>query len=336
LTVKFPGSEYQTVFVAPSQEFSDIHGTDVYSIDTSGDIAVSSGSDGQLKLWGLKDGNIQHSFEGHVMDVNRARFFPSGSVVLSAGMDMSARVWCVETGQCVRTFKGHIRRVNDVAFVGEGDEVFTCSSDGTVRRWSCSTSECIKTITPVDSNTAVNAIVLKDLGESTILAIASDAGVVVGYDINKGKECFRFSVSSKHSCTSIHLDCTSLPNNRIEGGSTAMEIDYNVRQNHLDFVCFVGTSNGEIHCFDVEKSSLLAILKTNCGRVTKLDAIKGQLVASFADGSVKIISSLSGPHVTNELSGPDCSPVFDFSVKEPGMFASACRDKILRLYNLFL
>lgn len=77
-----------TAFIAPSSHFNLIHTSGIYSTDISsiGKLAVSSSTEGSLIVWRIKDGKVLENLAGHVLDVNRCRFFPSGLVVLSAGI----------------------------------------------------------------------------------------------------------------------------------------------------------------------------------------------------------------------------------------------------------
>ena len=119
----------------------------VLSLDvTPGGLAVSSDSEGKLKVWTTTNGEIrvgrqnpswqktywsepnivlqqdseanpvapcrfvfisQRDLEGHYGDVYSCRFFPSGVVVLSGGSDMQLKIWSAESGKCAATLTGH-------------------------------------------------------------------------------------------------------------------------------------------------------------------------------------------------------------------------------------
>jgi len=304
------------VFIAPASQFDCLHTAAVNSVDISstGKFGVSAGSDGKLLIWQIDTGIITHVLEGHIMDVNRCRFFPSGLVVLSAGIDMSVRVWSVETGQCVRTFNGHTRSVLDLAIHGDGKDVFSCSKDGTVKRWSCATSECLTTWTPTPENVPINAITIS----CTIIACGADNGTVTGYNLESEKKCFEFSLGQ--ACTAIHLS----------------EIYKNTDESDPTLICYAGNSEGEIHCFDVAKNLLVAVLRTDCGRVCALNSVKQGLIGAFVDGSIKIIANvINAPHTIVEFTGADCDPVYDFALLD-GLLVSACRDKSIRGHNVFI
>ena len=59
--------------------------------------------------------------EGHVGDVNVAKFFPSGKVILSGGLLL--KVWSIEHGcDCVAELIGHRGGILCCDFVGKGIE----------------------------------------------------------------------------------------------------------------------------------------------------------------------------------------------------------------------
>src|SRR5690606_1010410 len=66
---------------------------------------------------------LQCELKGHLMDVNKCRFFPSNEVVLSAGADMRIKIWSAIDASCPATLSGHRGAVNDLAIIDRGRNV---------------------------------------------------------------------------------------------------------------------------------------------------------------------------------------------------------------------
>jgi len=63
---------------------------------------VSTGSDGQMRLWDVATGNLVRSFDGHRGIVRGVYFLAGGKQLLSGGGDNTVRLWDVATGKELR------------------------------------------------------------------------------------------------------------------------------------------------------------------------------------------------------------------------------------------
>src|SRR5206468_4459372 len=77
---------------------------------------ATAGSDHQIRLWDVHNGQHLAAFAGHQMDVNAVTFSPDGRLLASAGADRTARVWDVATGRALHVLHGHDGEVTAVAF----------------------------------------------------------------------------------------------------------------------------------------------------------------------------------------------------------------------------
>lgn len=300
-----------TIFYSPIIEFSSMHSGSIQSVDVSctGRFIVSAGDNGQLIVWNSENGEIVRQFAGHIMDVNKCRFFPSGLVVLSGGMDMSVRVWSVETGQCPRTFKGHRQAVTDLGIIERGKEVMSCSKDGTVKIWNCGSAECIRTFKPDAGYVNAIAVNCPETG-SNMCSVATQKGKLCVYDL-RDREAVASFISDGMEGTAITFD-----------GKDNKKL-------------YMGSQNGVISAFDMRASKLERQLKTCHGAVNHLVSNETfGIVASFSDGTVCTFDVPLTSTAKNQFSGADCDPIYDFAFLSNGQLYTACRDRIVRKYEI--
>ncbi|KAI6242966.1 WD domain, G-beta repeat protein [Aphelenchoides fujianensis] len=291
-------------FVAPFAEYDELHKGGVTSIEANnGNLMLSTDSTGAMLVWNSSTGELLRSLEGHVLDVNVARFFPSGMVVLSGGMDMSLRIWSVEKGHCARVLTGHTAGIRDVEFIGVGAEVLSAARDGTIRRWNCGTGECVETL----------------------------------------------NVSRRRQRERAPADRRRVASARRDGRGNALRLGCQIRRRRSpscrwdrrarvsapkEISPFVGTNGGKIQVVDLRQRTLVSTLDVNRGRVQRVRALNGGVLASFADGGVCFYPGpLNSAQSSLEMTGADCDPVYDFALADKYLF-TACRDRIVRKYTV--
>lgn len=107
----------------------------VVSTAICGDVLVSGGEDGVVRLWRLSTGAPLHQCRGHTGWVHAAAIAPDGSIVASAGEDTVIRLWDVATGAAVAELAGHSRRIRSLAFSQDGTVLASGAEDGLVCAW---------------------------------------------------------------------------------------------------------------------------------------------------------------------------------------------------------
>ncbi|CAD6196643.1 unnamed protein product [Caenorhabditis auriculariae] len=243
--------------------------------------------------------------KGHAMDVYKCRFFPSGSVALSAGMDMTVRIWAIDNGNCARTLKGHKLAVTDICVLGVGKNVLSCSNDGSVIKWNCGSSEIVQKW-DFHLGKCTGLALSKD---EQFFAVICDAKNLVVCPLDDGnKSVIKLPSEPKAVCFSAGTS---------------------------DSLVFVGFDSG-VAVYNSGDGSCLAQLSSSRGAVTCLRSNGQHLLVAHNDGTIAAYRiPLLSDFNTNfsvfcpefELSGPDCDPVYDFTIVDEKLY-SCCRDKI--------
>ncbi len=120
------------------QEFQVIraHSGSVNQIATApgGDVFVSLGSDGKVKLW-TKDGNLIGELTGHNDAIVCMAISPDGTYLATGSQDKTARLWKLD-GNPLGELVGHTETVTSIEITPDSKRVITGSEDGTARIWS--------------------------------------------------------------------------------------------------------------------------------------------------------------------------------------------------------
>jgi WD40 repeat protein len=115
----------------------------VLIFNKTGNLLLSGGDDGLLKLWDVTRDEPIQTFVGHSDSVSSAAFSSDDTMIVSGSADNSIRLWDTNTGELLRIFEGHLESVNSVALSPDGTQVVSGSSDGTVRLWDAKSSELL-------------------------------------------------------------------------------------------------------------------------------------------------------------------------------------------------
>jgi WD40 repeat protein len=123
------------------------HGKPVAAVCVSaeGDLALSGGGDGTVRLWETVTGLLLRTFTGHAGAVTRLALLADGFQALSGGADGTLRLWDLADGGCVRTFAGHSAAVTALSLSDGGRLALSAAEDGTFRLWRVNTGECLGT-----------------------------------------------------------------------------------------------------------------------------------------------------------------------------------------------
>jgi len=104
-----------------------------------GNLMVSGGNEGTIKLWDVATGRELRTFvhPGHVPTRSIA-FHPGGKIVVSGHEDGTIQLWDAATGKKLREFAGHSSSVDSIAFSPDGRLFASGSVDLTLKLWDVS------------------------------------------------------------------------------------------------------------------------------------------------------------------------------------------------------
>ncbi|CAK7235359.1 U3 small nucleolar RNA-associated protein 13 [Sporothrix bragantina] len=121
----------------------DINALDV---DAAGQLFASSSQDRTVKIWSVREGEVQGILRGHRRGVWSVKFAPPGTpsltsdtgtvaggsrgFVLTGSGDKTVKLWSLADYTCLRTFEGHTNSVLKVAWLGSAPEPEAEGEDG--------------------------------------------------------------------------------------------------------------------------------------------------------------------------------------------------------------
>tara|TARA_B100000609_G_scaffold199654_1_gene205538 strand:- start:6654 stop:10106 length:3453 start_codon:yes stop_codon:yes gene_type:complete len=118
----------------------------VLALHPDGDLLVTGGSDGALRLWDVEDAALFRVLDAHAEESVSVSFSSDGTSLLSCAVDGSIGLWDMTTGMSLCMKEPSDIRLTDLSFV-PGDEVFvTASRTGTLQLWDAESLTLIDTI----------------------------------------------------------------------------------------------------------------------------------------------------------------------------------------------
>jgi len=101
-------------------------------------------SDGMLKFWDPRNGNLDHTMTvGEPGGDRIARFSRDGARLALGYEDGTLRLWNIENRTEDARLEGHNGRIGAIAFAPSGDTLVTGSADGTIHVWNATTHQCV-------------------------------------------------------------------------------------------------------------------------------------------------------------------------------------------------
>ena len=153
------------------------------SFSPDGKLLAMADSNGEIRLWRIKDSQVLTTYWGHRDWASSLAFSPDGLTLASGSDDQTIRLWEVETGQCLKTLEGHTGRVISVAFSPDRFTLASGSDDQTIRLWNVGAGQCFKILR--GQTQAIWSVAFSPDGR--ILASGSEDQTVRLWDIDSGR-----------------------------------------------------------------------------------------------------------------------------------------------------
>ena len=159
------------------------------ALSPDGKQIVTSGSNGEIKLWDLTSRTELFTWPAHEGLINAVDFSADGSRLASASSDGTAKVWDLVTQQVILDLRGHTDEVTFVSFSRDGNRIVTSSYDGTARVWDAIDGQLLLTLT-VHEAPVLSAQFNPD---GTRIVTAGDDNAVRVWDSASGQELYMLS-----------------------------------------------------------------------------------------------------------------------------------------------
>ncbi|MCP4192851.1 MAG: hypothetical protein GY768_19740 [Planctomycetaceae bacterium] len=118
------------------KELVDAHSDTVFGVAFSpdGQRLASCGADRFMKVFDLKTGELEKTFEGHTHHVLDVAWQADGRVLATAGADKVVKVWDFQNGSQIKTIQGFGKEVTALDFSGSTNRFFAACGDRSLYR----------------------------------------------------------------------------------------------------------------------------------------------------------------------------------------------------------
>jgi WD40 repeat protein/3',5'-cyclic AMP phosphodiesterase CpdA len=117
--------------------------TSAVAIDPGGEVLVTSGEDGTVRLWGAQSGRLLRTLEHGTSPVRDVVVCPTGRWLASAGDEGTVCLWDADSGALVRTLEGHSGPVACLAISPDGHWLASAGDDRAIRLWELATGRLV-------------------------------------------------------------------------------------------------------------------------------------------------------------------------------------------------
>ncbi|OUM59479.1 hypothetical protein PIROE2DRAFT_23426, partial [Piromyces sp. E2] len=120
------------------------HTAPIGVIAGSGNVLVSGGHDGTVRVWNVSTGNNTFVLRGHRSRVNNVDYSPELQKAVSSSVNCDVRVWSTITGECLFNLNSHSRVVGSLKIFP--NYIISGAADSTLRIWSPQTGQCLSVL----------------------------------------------------------------------------------------------------------------------------------------------------------------------------------------------
>lgn len=155
----------------------------VTSVAVHGNLVVSCGEDGTVRVWGLDTGRQLQTYRGHTGWVFAVAISRDGEVIASGGDDGMIRLWHRTSGESAGVLVAHTRRIRSLAFASTDRRLVSGAEDGRVLVWD---TECRRLVRAMDTPGCPVWSVSFGCSDSVVAATGEDEFVRL-YDPQTGR-----------------------------------------------------------------------------------------------------------------------------------------------------
>ncbi len=101
-----------------------------------GQMLVSAGMDGLIKLWTVPEWQLVGTLQGHENSVNSLSLAPNGQTLASGSTDATVRLWTLPEGRLLHTLRDRKKTVSSVRISPDGCRVASASYGGRAAVWT--------------------------------------------------------------------------------------------------------------------------------------------------------------------------------------------------------
>ncbi|MDD5391642.1 MAG: AAA family ATPase [Thiothrix sp.] len=306
------------------------------AFDGGGQLASGS-SDGTVKLWDVKNGELKQTLQAQSR-VNSVAF-DGGGQLASGSYDGTVKLWDVKSGALKQTLQAQ-SGVSSVAFDGRG-QLASGSYDGTVKLWDVKSGALKQTLQAGGSGYSPVVVAFDGGGQ---LASYSSDGRVKLWDVKSGE--LKQTLQAQSGVLSVAFD----GGGQLASGSSDGTVElWDVKsgelkqtlqaQSRVNSVAFdgggqlvTGSSDGTVKLWDVKSGALKQTLQahTDWVRSVAFDG-GGQLASGSDDGTVKLWDVKSGALKQTLQTG---SLVWSVAFDRKGLLASGLDDGLVKLWDV--
>ena len=270
-----------------------------------GQYAISSSSDGLVKLWEIPQGNEIKTFYGHSLGSYFASFSPDGRYILSMSADATMRLWDISTGKEYKRFDIKSCGGYSAEFTKDGKYIVSTASENSMKLWDIESGKEIRRY--VGHSNWIYSINLSP-DNKYILSSSKDNSVKL-WDFNTGEEIRSF-YGHKSSVESATFSPT---------GKYVLS----------------GSSDNTIKMWEVSNAKLVKSLKGHSYYVSSVKFTPNckNIISGSWDSSVKLWDIASGKDIITFKGHLD--KVTSISVSPNGRYIlSGSYDNTLKLWDI--
>jgi eukaryotic-like serine/threonine-protein kinase len=283
-------------------------------------------SDGSIRIWNAKTGNLVRELAGHDQLVSSLSVHPDGTIA-SACRGNRGRLWDGKSMKWLREINDEQQSIQGVAFCDQGNLLLTWEPSGSI--WLRDSETC----------TVKGSVQLS--GNLRRVAVNSDSSLIAAGGNDNRIHLFRIAQLEN----ALAHEQGVLPNTKSRENPVVFTLPGN--QSSTESLCFaadgtaiaVGRADRRIEVFAVETAATVARLRGHDDFVSGvwLNPSGDQLVSVSGDGTIRLWPLSEDPQLGNIATNEQRDErIYDFAFSPDGTRITSAGDKNIRLWQLDL